>query len=1332
MPDNDPDPTMKLPDPGTTPEAMPSAGELLARALGDPGNTGSAHGWTPPTPEELSALLPQYRIEALIGHGGMGAVYKGVQAALKRPVAIKLLPLEISADPAFARRFEHEAQTLARLSHPNIVSVYDFGTTAEGHLYFVMEFVEGTDLHKMIHGPGLLPAQTLGIIIAVCEALQYAHGKGVVHRDIKPANVMVNTEGTVKVADFGLARLSTPDTDSGGLTMTGTVMGTPAYMAPEQTRGMNVDHRADIYSLGVMLYEMLCGEIPRGVFDPPSHKVQVDVRLDEVVLKAMHSAPERRYQNTVEMKTDVDRIRTTPPKMRPAPKTKSKSRLAAIVAAAVAILGLVAWAAFGKKGPQLTEAGRAEKARELALSKATPPAADSARLWVDVTGKATTLNAMTALGTKDFRNGAIRARFKGAQGIQLFLREQQHIGYRLILNNSGANVHLFDSTQNKAENLAHFAVPPLGDTNEHEVNFSGRDNELTVWLDGAKLGVADGSALREGNVQYYLPRGTTLLRLEYSNLDTSAAEPWQDVLHDPARLGLSGGAERTPEGLRFTGSSGVGFRLAQSLGSNAAVRVRATFGGSRVELRARKTKTFGSYALVVSSEKTVILSRLHQDSSQNKLIGNFQLPEILQPGQDYELELRAVGQTFTAKFNGKVLGVVTDETYSEGEFGIGSVDRDRGPTVIKSLEILNLDAPGKVSPSPAPQVSKSSPTPAAALLSSSTEPWKDVLRDPTKLALEGAVERTPEGLRFTAGGSSALLAPNQGPRRDGAVRLRTTFGGLRPTLHVRGSQVVTGYFLYTVSDGKAVKLVVANAGAGVQWTNLPEFPLREPLQPGQEYELELRVVGQTLTVKFNGEVLGTVTDGTFSEGRFGVQVTDPKNTPALVKAIEVLDLDAPGKASPSPGGAAPDPASVQTFGGHRYQLVRGRMTWETAKARAEQMGGHLATVTNKEEDEFIRRMADAEIPTALQYVWLGASSTTREPRFVWVTAEPFDYTAWSRLPVPHSAPEELPTALRLWRSPPNEGSILGWMELTRSRQESGPDLLTNVGFLVEWDDAGGNATPSKTTPSAATKDAPFVNTLGMKFVPVPIGGGPTQGQRVLFGVWDVRVQDYATYVAANPKVDGAWKTQNKDGVAAAREPDHPVAGVSWEDAQGFCQWLTAKENAEGKLPKGLGYRLPSDEEWSWAVGLPPEVGNTPEEKHGKNRVDFPWGKDYPPTKKVGNYADETFHAKFPVKRNEKENRDENPWMKNYTDGYATTSPVGSFPANEYGLYDMGGNVWQWCEDSWNAEHTSRVQRGASWYVFDRGTLRSSHRDHGAPTARFNGFGFRCVMGMSAP
>jgi len=331
--------------------------QLLARAMHSVRMTSGGTGlWTPPTNEEVAHLFPQYEMLGMIGRGGMGAVYKARQVSLDRFVAVKLLPLEVSVDHQFSDRFVREAQTMARLNHPNIIAVHDFGKTSEGHLYFVMEYVGGENLHEIIHGgrsapgpasgapPGetvlekspdpavdglpeaaadlpkpaapprgnLAPERALEIISGMCDALQYAHGKGVIHRDIKPANVMVDAEGHVKVADFGLAWRVDLDPDARGRTTVGTILGTPDYMAPEQMRGVHVDQRADIFSVGIVLYEMLCKEVPRGIFAPPSRRLGVDARIDDVLTKAMQQEPEQRYQDSLAMKADVDRIRISP------------------------------------------------------------------------------------------------------------------------------------------------------------------------------------------------------------------------------------------------------------------------------------------------------------------------------------------------------------------------------------------------------------------------------------------------------------------------------------------------------------------------------------------------------------------------------------------------------------------------------------------------------------------------------------------------------------------------------------------------------------------------------------------------------------------------------------------------------------------------------------------------------------------------------------------------------------------------------------------------------------------------------------------------------------
>ncbi len=267
-----------------------------------------------PSPEELGRHFPQFEIVELLGRGGMGAVYKARQPNLDRYVALKILPPEVGQDPAFADRFMREARALAMLNHSCIVAVYDFGE-ADGLYYFVMEYVDGTNLRQTIETGGLKPPEALAIVPQICDALQFAHDEGVVHRDIKPDNILIDKRGRVKIADFGLAKLLAVDSENSPakrpFTLTGTnqVMGTPHYMAPEQMQGSSaVDHRADIYSLGVVFYEMLTGELPIGRFEPPSNKVQIDVRLDEVVLRSLESTPERRFQHASNVKTEIESI----------------------------------------------------------------------------------------------------------------------------------------------------------------------------------------------------------------------------------------------------------------------------------------------------------------------------------------------------------------------------------------------------------------------------------------------------------------------------------------------------------------------------------------------------------------------------------------------------------------------------------------------------------------------------------------------------------------------------------------------------------------------------------------------------------------------------------------------------------------------------------------------------------------------------------------------------------------------------------------------------------------------------------------------------------------
>jgi serine/threonine protein kinase len=264
-----------------------------------------------PTPAELGRWLPQYRIDELIGQGGMGAVYRGHQPGLDRPVAIKIMAPRFADDPSFAERFSREARTMARLNHQNIINVYDYGQ-AGPVCFLVMEFVEGINLRRAMQNGELTAEQALAIVPQVCEALQFAHDEGIVHRDIKPENILLDRKGRVKIADFGLAKLVQEDSPQWTLTGSRQVLGTVNYMAPEQIeRPGAVDHRADIYSLGVVLYELLTGELPLGRFPLPSERSRATAALDEVVLRSLEKEPQRRYQQASEVRSAVELVRNS-------------------------------------------------------------------------------------------------------------------------------------------------------------------------------------------------------------------------------------------------------------------------------------------------------------------------------------------------------------------------------------------------------------------------------------------------------------------------------------------------------------------------------------------------------------------------------------------------------------------------------------------------------------------------------------------------------------------------------------------------------------------------------------------------------------------------------------------------------------------------------------------------------------------------------------------------------------------------------------------------------------------------------------------------------------
>ena len=309
-----------------------------------------------PETAELAPLFPGYDIQGLIATGGMGAVYRAVQRSLDRPVAIKILPQEFSKDKAFCTIFEAEAKAMAKLNHPNLIGVYDFGEVS-GMLYIIMEYVPGKSLFHSAHGMAVDPTEVVRLVTGICHGLAHAHEHGIIHRDIKPSNILLDLEARPKIGDFGLARNTGQTVQEGE-----EIFGTPHYTAPEVVNApQKVDHRADIFSLGVLLHELLTGHLPADDPRPPSAIALCDPRFDAIVRRATDVLPERRYSSALKIAQDLQAIstspgprvlRTTTPRKVPrpvqrfskphtAPRQSSNSGMIVLLLIAIAIGGLI-------------------------------------------------------------------------------------------------------------------------------------------------------------------------------------------------------------------------------------------------------------------------------------------------------------------------------------------------------------------------------------------------------------------------------------------------------------------------------------------------------------------------------------------------------------------------------------------------------------------------------------------------------------------------------------------------------------------------------------------------------------------------------------------------------------------------------------------------------------------------------------------------------------------------------------------------------------------------------------------------------------------------------
>ncbi|MBX7210017.1 MAG: SUMF1/EgtB/PvdO family nonheme iron enzyme [Verrucomicrobiaceae bacterium] len=842
--------------------------------------------------EHLQALLPQYEIISMLGHGGMGAVYKGKQKSLDRMVAIKILPPGMEDDDAnFTERFKNEARTMAKMMHPGIVAVFDFGEIHEGGalapasaartprpsdatsnptdsspspaaaggaaalpsgpplLYFIMEYVDGTDVAKMIQASGKLPADhALAITAHVCDALAYAHSNGVIHRDIKPANILINMQGQVKVADFGLAKMDDPSQTS-GLTKTGMAMGTPDYVAPEALiMGVNVDGRADLYAIGVMLYQMLTGEIPRGLFLMPSVKTngEIDPRFDKIITRAMQTDREARYQQATEIRKDLDVILTAP-----RVKQDASKAVAAVPQGAV------------KNVPGQRSAAQPPPDRRPGVAQPARPAHESPN--APGKGEANAPPAGRAKATPGLQSAAAPGA-KSKTGLWLGLA-------------AGAVV------------LIGGAVFFLGGDKQPMAESAKDDGRSEIRQDSAAKGTLARPATSTGPVKVAEPpkKPSAAPSPAIATTNASPQEQWVDVLKEylarPADKQRERGIESTPEGVKFT-KAGATFPFNASLREIPNVALRATVrgvkGGLNLVVRTSGTppeKNMRDYQAILQSDGSVTFKRydMTQPGPSVELSRSAPIPGF-SPDARHIFEFRAVGDVLTATLDGGVLEPIRDASFTNG--GIGLVGYPG--MIVEKLEVADLTGV----------------KPAAA-----EEQWVDVLKEyfarPADQRREKAIEPSREGGKVTERANF-----NISPGEKQNVALRATVRGMNNDLNlgVRGSGGVTAkiarnYRASFAPDG-SVRIIRYDLTQPTVDTELSKSAPIPGFSPDARHTFEFRAVDDVLTATVDGRVVGPVRDASFTKGGL-VFVGNPG---MIVEKLEMADLTGVKTAAASAGG----------------------------------------------------------------------------------------------------------------------------------------------------------------------------------------------------------------------------------------------------------------------------------------------------------------------------------------------------------------------------------------------------------------------------------------------
>jgi serine/threonine protein kinase len=871
------------------------------------GRTTRSHGWQPPSVEHLQQMLPQYSVTCLIARGGMGAVYKGTQKALKRSVAIKVLPSEIEdGDLQFSERFKHEAQAMARLTHPSIVAVFDAGESPEGLLYFVMEFVEGTNVAQLIASEGLLePRRAIDITVAVCEALAFAHEEGIVHRDIKPSNIMIDKRGRVKVADFGLAK--SVHVDATLLTGSNIAMGTPDFIAPEaMIPGMKIDQRADLYAVGVMLYQMLTGKIPRGRFELPSGVVpQMDQRFDPIVHKAMQTDRDKRYSTATEIKTDVEGVRRETTKtggfQPPVPTiTEASNRrpLKKPLFVSGAILALTAGAFFALKKSQPETNGVTPKtldtqsaALHLWASRDQLPAGQRGVSWENGAIKL----EKTSLRYAAARYGDVIVRVRiladpqSLSNITVRSPTWRNEGDRgagcfCFLSRDGTKLELSVRASDKRGAYQSWPLPRLyAATDWIQLELKAQGDTLSASVDGQLLGTLRDSTLTEPGLIELSSKGVGYFKdVEVVPLDSQSASLhlWANTNQLPLRRGViwENNAIRVEKTLlRYDAAKYRDVILRAKVfaapGTQSQLMVR-----SRDTVKGEELPDGYYFNIDVRNPGGAALRSRHDGNTV--LVKSWQLPHPYAATDWIQVELRMHGDALSAFLDGQLLGTIQDSTQPErGYIAL----RSDAVGYFKDVEVVPLDG---LPESGALKLAEQ----AAAVIPYPIGQWVDAwplmkgLADqagsPNKDYQErdGWVEPAQKGFHIA---DQRLAGRN--------LALRATFrfasnANIFGQLVARHLDTDHNYRVRLKYDYTAARLLLHDS-ALIKEDTLMELPLQKPLSKDDVYTLQLAVIGQRLIGWCNGKIIADITDAHLTDGGAGIM------TGEAFRDFQVMNLE---------------------------------------------------------------------------------------------------------------------------------------------------------------------------------------------------------------------------------------------------------------------------------------------------------------------------------------------------------------------------------------------------------------------------------------------------------